>query len=358
MEAELHAVTPSAIVWRAMSVERAEKAERVLGMLFLTRRCNLACRYCHMDRGDEDADREILKAGIDLLFRSFDRVELQFFGGEPLLRMDLLKWCVDYVKEAWSERPPTHFLVTTNALLLRGPVVDALLERGVHLMISLDGASAARRAGRLGDDERAYRVITDNMRELGRRGVPFFVNAVVSPDNVDAMGDNVAALFDLGATTVQVAYELGATWDREHRQRYVEALLRTKERYRHEPRRRVQNNWESEPVLGSSFFVLDVHGALYHGCAIVLEESMPAFDRATRIGSVSSVSSLAPLRRSLLQQLGHIRGGTRSSRDEYARLRSNLLLGLAVRRQLRRADEWDEREVHRGGGATAAGVTP
>ena len=342
-----------------MSVERADKSSRVVGMLFLTRRCNLACRYCHMDRATEDADRETLKAGIDLLFHSFERVELQFFGGEPLLRLDLLNWCVDYVREAWSDRPPTHFVVTTNAMLLKGATLDALVERGVHLMLSLDGASAAKRVGRPGVAERAYEIIADNMRELGRRGVPFFVNAVVSPDNVDAMADNVAALFDLGASVVQVAYELGITWDRHHRRRYVEQLLRTKERYEHDPMRHVQNSAESEPVLGSSFFVLDVGGGLYHGCAIVLEESMPAFNRATEIGSLSSVSSLAPLRRPLLEQLAHIRRGTRSHPEEYARLRSNLLLGLAARRGLLRfAGQQDERTAVRGGGRLVAEVAP
>lgn len=109
----------------------------------VTERCNLRCKYCiyHEDGvgfrefGKKDISQDTLKKAIDLLknSKSNDFV-ISFYGGEPLLRFDLIKWCIDYAKETLKGKE-LRFNMTTNATLNR--ILD--LSYGYDTKINEDG---------------------------------------------------------------------------------------------------------------------------------------------------------------------------------------------------------------------------
>ena len=94
--------------------------------LHLTNRCNLACRYCYQRHGGEDMDFETAAAAIDRLATG-NNPGVIFFGGEPLLRKDLILRVIDRCEAREPNR--FHYKVTTNGTLLDEAFLDEACRR-------------------------------------------------------------------------------------------------------------------------------------------------------------------------------------------------------------------------------------
>jgi sulfatase maturation enzyme AslB (radical SAM superfamily) len=215
------------------------------------------------------------------------------------------------------------------------------MENNINIMLSLDGSSESQAPfrGPNNNPQSVYRRIVENVKRLNERKIPYFANAVVSPSNVDKMEENLLALKDLGITTMQFGYELGALWERENRNKYVENLLYCIDKYHtvpsgDDPGFQIQNTPSSEPMLGNPFFACDVDGRLYQGCAVVLEKTLPTFNETAKIGHVHDYQTLEGVQKDRLAQVKHFLDGTRKSPEEYRRLHSNMHLGYQVRTAL------------------------
>lgn len=143
-------------------------------LVYLTEGCNLACTYCDPEWARERFAREVsYDVGALERFLAHDPdVALQFYGGEPLMRVDLLREVLARVK-------PKHVVLQTNGMLL-DRLDDALLERLDVISVSLDGPEAvtdrARGAG-------VYRRVLDQLCKLHERGFAGRIDArmTVSP---------------------------------------------------------------------------------------------------------------------------------------------------------------------------------
>jgi hypothetical protein len=284
--------------------------------------------------GIEDTPLPTLKKGIDLLLGCSTATLFHWFGGEPLLRMDLLRAGHEYIE---STKPPGHraeHLITTNGILLHRHL-DWLREKGFRFMISVDGSFESQRTFRksLGDERAVYERIFQTMELLQREGVSYFCNMVVSPESVDRVSENVKYMAERGVRRVQLAYELGANWEKGPRQRYLEHLEGVIRDF-HGKDFQIQNSPYSEPVLGNPFFVIDCNGDMFQGCAVVLEKTLPTFNDTARLGHISQVDSLVGRQRDRLAQVTYFLKGTRPNPADWIRLRSNMHLGYQVRRLL------------------------
>ncbi len=111
--------------------------------LCLTHDCNLACSYCYA--GHKRAvvmTRETAAAALDLAFRELrtGKLQLSFFGGEPLLEWDTLAWATDRARGMAADAGvDLQLTVTTNATLLTDERVAWLTDREFALGISIDG---------------------------------------------------------------------------------------------------------------------------------------------------------------------------------------------------------------------------
>ena len=110
--------------------------------------CNLACKYCFAEEGEYHGKRELMsfetgKKALDYLVQnSGNRVNLEvdFFGGEPLMNWDVVKQLVQYgrsIEEANNKK--FRFTLTTNGVLLNDEVQDFLNKEMGNVVISLDG---------------------------------------------------------------------------------------------------------------------------------------------------------------------------------------------------------------------------
>jgi uncharacterized protein len=117
-------------------------------ILELTGRCNLRCGYCiyneecdlNRDFNNSDMSLEIAKASIDYAAKhSGEKIAVTFYGGEPLLKFDLLKWAVEYSLKTLNGKKIT-FSLTTNLTLVTKEIADYLaIVPGMGVVCSLDG---------------------------------------------------------------------------------------------------------------------------------------------------------------------------------------------------------------------------
>lgn len=121
-----------------------QRAERML-VLVLTRRCNQRCGFCPQTFLDADMEEATLDAALeDLLPLLSAPARVKLFGGEPLLRPDLVARAVDFLAE---KSPRTEVELATNGRAL--PAAAALLARRpkVEVFISTPGPRGGRQPG-------------------------------------------------------------------------------------------------------------------------------------------------------------------------------------------------------------------
>ncbi|MEC4722808.1 quinohemoprotein amine dehydrogenase maturation protein [Noviherbaspirillum sp. CPCC 100848] len=113
--------------------------------------CNLSCTYCYKEdlavpSKGEKMQFETAKKSIDLVLAEGaqnERINVVFFGGEPLTNMRLIKQAVQYAEERCAELGKrVDFTMTTNATLLTEEIVDYLDEHHFGISISMDGPEA------------------------------------------------------------------------------------------------------------------------------------------------------------------------------------------------------------------------
>ena len=116
--------------------------------LHVAHTCNLNCEYCFASQGKYHGDRalmsfEVGKQALDFLMdHSGTRrnLEVDFFGGEPLMNWDVVKRLVEYARSVEKERGKNfRFTLTTNGMLIDDDVIDFANREMSNVVLSLEG---------------------------------------------------------------------------------------------------------------------------------------------------------------------------------------------------------------------------
>ena len=122
--------------------------------LHVAHTCNLNCGYCFASQGKYHGDRalmsfEVGKQALDFLMdHSGTRrnLEVDFFGGEPLMNWDVVKRLVEYARSVEKERGKNfRFTLTTNGMLIDDDVIDFANREMSNVVLSLDGPQGNQR---------------------------------------------------------------------------------------------------------------------------------------------------------------------------------------------------------------------
>ena len=135
--------------------------------------CNLRCRYCFASTGDFKQGRSLMsfetaKRAIDFLIeKSANRknLEVDFFGGEPLLNFEVVKDVVKYARQKGKQfNKNFRFTITTNGLLLNSKNIEYLNENMSNVVLSLDGRESVNNKMRVNlKGEGSYQLIIENL---------------------------------------------------------------------------------------------------------------------------------------------------------------------------------------------------
>ena len=178
--------------------------------------CNLKCRYCFAEEGEYHGKRSLMSAevgkkAIDFIIANSGKrrnLEVDFFGGEPLMNFDVVKEIVEYGREQEKLYDKNfRFTITTNGILLDDEKQAYINENMHNVVLSLDGRKEINdfmrpRAGGMG----SYDVIVPKFQKLAesRNQTDYYLRGTFTHNNLDFSKDIFHIADDLGFKQVSV----------------------------------------------------------------------------------------------------------------------------------------------------------
>lgn len=162
--------------------------------------CNMKCHYCFASQGDFGLtpslmNLETAQKALDFLIERsgpIHNLEVDFFGGEPLLVADMLKQLVTYGRQREKE---THkrfnFTLTTNCSLLDQDMIDFVIANDISVILSLDGRKETNDLHRVfNDGQGTYDKIVPKIKMMVERNPrSYFVRGTFTRKNLDFASD-------------------------------------------------------------------------------------------------------------------------------------------------------------------------
>ena len=177
--------------------------------------CNLKCEYCFASQGNFKGERnmmsfEVGKKAFDFLVKSSGKrvnLEVDFFGGEPLMNFETVKKLVDYGRSLEEKnKKKFRFTITTNGVLLDDEKIDYINKNMNNVVLSIDGRKAVNdRMRKTVNDKGSYDTIVKNFQNLvEKRGdKDYFARGTYTAYNLD-FAEDVKHMRDLGFEKISV----------------------------------------------------------------------------------------------------------------------------------------------------------
>ena len=224
--------------------------------LHVSHDCNLRCKYCFASTGDFGTghrmtmDFETAKRAIDFVIeRSGKRrnIEVDFFGGEPLMAMDTVKKTVEYARSIEKEHGKCfRFTITTNGVLLNDENIEYINREMSNAVLSIDGRKEVNdRMRPTINGKGSYDVIVPKFQKLiaGRGDKDYYLRGTFARDNLDFAAD-VMHMASLGAKNISVEPVVGGPEDPcALREEDVPAILAEYEKLAEELRKHPEVNF-------------------------------------------------------------------------------------------------------------------
>lgn len=183
--------------------------------LHVSHACNLTCGYCFAGEGRYHGESalmslEVGKKAIDFLVEHSGKrrnLEVDFFGGEPLLNWEVVKEVVAYARLVEKDHNKNfRFTLTTNGVLLDQEVIDFANREMTNVVLSLDGRQEIHdRLRRTSKNSGSYDLIVPKFKELvaQRGGKGYYIRGTFTHYNTDFVND-LKHMADLGFTELSM----------------------------------------------------------------------------------------------------------------------------------------------------------
>ena len=177
--------------------------------LHVAHTCNLNCSYCFASQGNYHGDRAVMslevgKRALDFLIENSGtrrNLEVDFFGGEPLMNFDVVKELVAYAREREKECGKNfRFTLTTNGLLINDDVIDFANRECSNVVLSLDGRKEVHDRYRVDSagNGRWERIVPQFQKLVeAREGKNYYMRGTFTHANPDFLED-IKVMLDLG----------------------------------------------------------------------------------------------------------------------------------------------------------------
>ncbi len=177
--------------------------------LHVAHTCNLNCSYCFASQGKYRGERalmsfEVGKQALDFLMDhsgSRRNLEVDFFGGEPLMNFEVVKQLVAYARSVEKERGKNfRFTLTTNGMLIDDDVIGFANRECANVVLSLDGRKEVHDRFRVDYAGRgSWERIVPKFQRLveARGGKNYYMRGTFTHANPDFLKD-IEAMLDLG----------------------------------------------------------------------------------------------------------------------------------------------------------------
>jgi len=167
-------------IFKPMAMELKERQSVLKAMcLHVAHSCNMDCEYCFAGKGEYHGDAGLMsyetgKKAIDYLIENSPgrkNLEVDFFGGEPLLNWQVIKKLVDYGRSLEKSTGKNfRFTLTTNGLLIDDDVIDFCNREMSNVVLSLDGSRDTNdRMRKTKQGKGTYDLIVDKFIDFAKR---------------------------------------------------------------------------------------------------------------------------------------------------------------------------------------------
>ncbi len=183
--------------------------------LHVAHTCNLNCSYCFASQGNYQGDRALMtfdvgKQAFDFLIANSGtrrNLEVDFFGGEPLMNWEVIKQLVEYARSVEKEHNKNfRFTLTTNGVLIDDDVIEFANKEMSNVVLSLDGRKNINDHFRKDySGNGSYDRIVPKFKEFveKRGGKDYYMRGTFTHNNVDFTND-IFHMADLGFTELSM----------------------------------------------------------------------------------------------------------------------------------------------------------
>ena len=177
--------------------------------LHIAHTCNLNCEYCFASQGKYHGERAVMsfevgKRALDFLVENSGtrrNLEVDFFGGEPLMNFEVVKQLVEYARSIEKEKNKNfRFTLTTNGLLIDDDVIDFANREMSNVVLSLDGRKEIHDKYRVDyAGKGSWERIVPKFQKLvnARGGKNYYMRGTFTHANPDFLED-IKVMLDLG----------------------------------------------------------------------------------------------------------------------------------------------------------------
>ena len=203
--------------YEPMAGRLKEKTSGVVKALCLhvAHTCNLNCAYCFASQGKYHGERAVMsfevgKQALDFLIAHSGtrrNLEVDFFGGEPLMNFDVVRQLVAYARSIEKEHGKHfRFTLTTNGLLIDDDVIDFANREMSNVVLSLDGRKEVHDRYRVDyAGNGSWERIVPKFQKLvaARGGKNYYMRGTFTHQNPDFLAD-IRTMLDLGFTELSM----------------------------------------------------------------------------------------------------------------------------------------------------------
>ncbi len=197
-------------------------------VIHVTKECNCDCLYCYEKDKTSTYAWEEIKELIDKIvrYRTSDQFGIEFLGGEPLLRWDLIKQSYEYL-EGLSEVNVMDYVITTNGTIVDEEIADYLSKnKKIRFAASMDGHSWANQLRVFKDSRKnTHDKVIENLNYLRKFGVEGSIHMVTHPYNVAFISGSIDHLYKQGIRSIDIGtVENTMIIDQEYCDRFIKEL--------------------------------------------------------------------------------------------------------------------------------------
>jgi uncharacterized protein len=204
-------------LYETIAMESGDKESYIKALcLNIIHDCNLRCKYCFADEGEYHGARKVMSAevgkkAIDFVIEKSGprkNIEVDLFGGEPLMAFDTIKEIVEYAKiQEKLHKKLIRFTMTTNATLLNDEIMKYMDENMGNIVLSIDGRKSVNDKVRTRiDGSGSYDRILPNIQKMVSmrdKSKAYYVRGTFTRENTDFYED-VKHMADLGFKEISI----------------------------------------------------------------------------------------------------------------------------------------------------------
>jgi uncharacterized protein len=183
----------------------------------LTQQCNLRCSYCYINKKESKLSIETAKHIIDFVFKNtpaYEKIELGYFGGEPLLEIELMKKITQIIEEhSLYNKEQIQISLVTNGTLYNDEIGQFINEHNIIYCVSCDGPDYVQDSFRCFQDGTGSSSTVSKNIQQAIKELPFvLVNSVYNPTTIEYLPEVVNYFINLGIKQVYLSPDISAKW--------------------------------------------------------------------------------------------------------------------------------------------------